>query len=124
MNPRPKGPKTDLCHQICYHLKRAPCNIFGETVSSMSQLAALPDDAQQLADAPCLRRTSTRRVRFGRVEDLRNLAHPGFSEVSGESGNSTFYGLIRIHPADGVDIAADEPAPNGSLVVGRISIEG
>ena len=79
--------------------------------------------AEYLGDAPCLCHASARSIRLLGVEDLADRADAGLIQVRLESFEhlAGAGSIARVHFQPRVDVRADEPGPDGALMVRGIT---
>ena len=117
-SPMPKGPGRDV------GCSRTPLE--RSTLTDPSPRVRLRGEGpapQDLGDAPRLRDAAPRRVGLHRVEDLADRADAGLVEVRDEAVEEAprARAVLGMHLEPRVDERADEPRPDGALVIRGIA---
>jgi hypothetical protein len=97
--------------------------ISGALSSARVVFLCLPPEGEDFGDGPGLRVTAARVVREVAVKDFRDGAHRTMVEVLVQTlkkGADFVYGSVLI--LQGAEVGADEPAPDGAVVVGAVKL--
>lgn len=103
-----------------FHIAWTQRSVYGAAPSKARNFAPA---AQYLCYAPCLGDATARSEWLLGIEDLADLPHAGSPKlaIKGAQKLSGMVDIVVVHLQPGINKRADQPRPNGALVVRSIS---
>src|SRR5690242_18691191 len=90
--------------------------------SGLDTFLCLEMRSQHFRYTPGLRNAATGTIGWLRIENLTNRADTSVIKVRAKRGQQIVgLRLVTAHSESGVDIMADQPRPDGALMIGRVS---
>src|ERR1700685_4841466 len=96
---------------------------FRSFVNGFSNSTGLDEAAQDFRHAPGLRATAARREGWFRIEDFADGADASLPQMRPEPFEEAArsFEIVRVHFNPRIDERANEPSPDGALVIGGIA---